>query len=276
LICPSGGKISREIHLDEFRAADRANQPFAAVYHLDRLLALSPWQRPCLLAGRRSILTAALKKTPGEVWAVRALARQTIGDPKSVPERATLLSLVATLAKRPGASNDRLHGAVLLRAGQPRGAALVLRAAPEERGSRGPPLEELLLALAHVHQKQPDQARKYLQAAVAWMRSGTQPVQAVSLAGLSGRSPLTVLGSLSVPPGDVPPIRLDPQTANELTSLRAEVEKALVQTGLPDSEPDQPRKKPGKDVEGGRRFTGSAGAPAPVPRPGPHDGWPGE
>jgi hypothetical protein len=51
----------------------------------------------------------------------------------------------------------------------------VLRAALRKRGPNDPPVEELLLALAHLHQKQPDEARKHLHTAVAWMRRGAEP-----------------------------------------------------------------------------------------------------
>jgi hypothetical protein len=90
-----------------------------------------------------------------------------------------------------------------------------------------PPVEELLLALAEAHQKQTAEARKHLQAAVAWMRQGTAPVRIATLAALGVGGPVTALVGLAVRPADP---RLEPlhqQTAHELAVLRAEVEKAL-------------------------------------------------
>jgi hypothetical protein len=81
--------------------------------------------------------------------------------------------------------------------------------------------------VAHLQQKQPDEARKHLQTAVAWMRPGTEPVRAVALAGLGARGPLAALGGVSVTPPDYRLVPLDGWTARELTALRAEVEKGL-------------------------------------------------
>jgi hypothetical protein len=186
--------VTRDFHSAQAEAAERLRQPFAAVFHLDRLLPLLPAERSDLLARRHDVLTAALKKTPGDLWATRALARQAIADPATIPERATLLALRAALAKQQHAPNDRLYGAVLLRTGSAREAALVLRAARNKRGPDAAPVEELLLALAHAQLKQPAEARKHLQTAVAAMQR---------------------LDSL------------DQQTAYELKSLRAAAETAL-------------------------------------------------
>ena len=191
-------RASLEFHLAQADAAAENNQPFACVFHLDRLMPLQPGERSNLLKRRLAVLTAVLKKTPGDVWAVRALARQAIADSALMPQRDTLLALRTTLARQPEAANDLLNGVLLLRTGSAREAIPVLRAALEKRGPNSPPVEELLLALAYIQLRQPTEARKHLQTAVAWMRRDSN----------------------SVP-------RLDPSTAHELTALRTEVEKAL-------------------------------------------------
>jgi hypothetical protein len=89
-------------------------------------------------------------------------------------------------------------------------------------------VEEQLLALAHVQLKQPGEARRHLNSAVAWMQRGTEPVRAAALAGLAGRGPLAALGAVAVTPPDPRMVPIDHQTAYELTTLRAEVEKALL------------------------------------------------
>jgi WD40 repeat protein len=215
-------RASREFHAAEAAAAQKNNQSFAAVFHLDRLLGLLPGDRGNLFKRRTAVLTAALAKEPGNGWAVRALARQAIADLAGIPARDVLLSLRAVLARQQDAPNDRLHGVVLLRMGSAREAVLVLRAARNKRGPGMPPVEELLLALAHVQLKRPAEARRHLQVAVAWMQRRSESVRAASLAGLASRSPLAGLGSLPVTP-------LDHQTAHDLAALRAEVEKALAE-----------------------------------------------
>jgi hypothetical protein len=217
-------RATLEFHSAEAAAAENNRQPFAAVFHLDRLLLLLPEQRKDLLRRSHAVLTAALKANANDLWAVRALARQAVSDPDSVPDRKGLL---ASLAKQPDAPRDRLHGGLLLRTGSPREAALVLRAAIRHRGADAPPVEELLLALACVQLKQPAEARKLLHTSVAWMRRGSGPVRATALAGLAGRGSLAALGAFAVTPPDPRLVPLDHQTAHELTALRAEVELAL-------------------------------------------------
>jgi hypothetical protein len=217
-------RATREFHTAEAKTAENNYHPFAAVFHLDRLLPLLSGERPNLLKRRTAVLTAALKNAPDDTWAGRALARQVIGDPASVPARATLLTALATLAKPQDASNDTLHGVLLLRTSSPREAVLVLRAARNKRGPDAPPVEELLLALAHARLKQPAEARKHLHTAVAWMQRGNPTVKAASLLGRAGRQPFAALAVEHVDPRFNP---LDHQTAHELKALRAEAEKAL-------------------------------------------------
>jgi hypothetical protein len=221
-------RATREFHEAEAPAAEEANQPFAAVFHLDRLLPLLPGQRPQLLKRRTNVLAAALKRTPADPWAARTLARQALAEPETVPDRKTLVPVLAALAKK--ADDDaghHLHGGLLLRTGSAREALLALRTALKKRAADAPPVEELLLALAHLQLGQPDEARKHLRAAVAWMERGRQPVRAAALAGLAGRDPLAGLGGLVVTPPDPRLNPLDHQTAHELITLRAEIEKAL-------------------------------------------------
>jgi WD40 repeat protein len=186
---------SREFHLAEADAAAENHQPFACVFHLDRLLLLQTGERANLLKRRHAVLTAALKETPGDVWAVRALAGQAVSDPASVPDRQELVPLLAALARQhDDALTHRLHGGLLLRTGTPEQAIVALRKALGKRAAAAPPGEELLLALAHAHLKQHAEAHEQLRTAVAWMHGGSE---------------------------------LDPQTAHGLAALRAEVEKAL-------------------------------------------------
>jgi hypothetical protein len=222
-------RASREFHSAEAETAEDLNQPFAAVFQLDRLLPLVPDQRANLLERRAAVLTAALKKTPGDSWAARALARQVVSDPRSVSNRESLMPILAALAKHSDdAASHRLPGGLLFRTGSAKEAITALRTAIEKRGANAPPVEELLLTLAHLHLNQPAGARKHLKTAVAWMQRGSEPARAAALAGLAARGPLAALGTLVVTPPDPRLVPLDHQTAHELTALRAEVERGLL------------------------------------------------
>jgi WD40 repeat protein len=182
---------SREFHSAEAVAAEMRRQPFAAVFHLDRLLLLMPEHRPFLLHRRQTVLAAARKKAPNDAWVARTLARQAIIYPFTPVDRKALLEI---LARQQDAPVNRVYGGLLLRTGSVREAILVLDAALRNRDPATSPVEELFLALAHAQLNQLAQARRHLQAAVARM------------------------------PRDA---SLDPLTAHELTALRAEVERAL-------------------------------------------------
>jgi WD40 repeat protein len=217
-------RAERDFHAAEAESARMRQQPFAAVFHLDRLLPLLPEQRGEFLTRRRTILAAALKANPNDSWASRALARQAVGDPDSLPDRQALITARAALRGQQDAPHDRHYAALLLRTGSAREALLVLRAALRNRDKNAPPVEEMLLALAHARLNQRAQAVGYLRKAIGRMRPATEPVRAASLAGLCATNPLAALSAAVVWQPDP---RLDHQTNRELLGLRAEVEKAL-------------------------------------------------
>jgi hypothetical protein len=211
----------RDFHAAEAQRFEKTNH-FACVFHLDRLLALRPDDRPALLKRRAAVLDAARQKDATDPWPSRALARQavaafgSIGDPKS---------LLAAVARRQDAALDRLHGALLLRTGDARNAALVLRAALRHRADDEPPIDDLLLALALIVLERRDEARQRLTKAAAWMERGVAPLRAASLLGLRPCGPLAALGAVYAP--DVRLNPLDPFTAHELNTLRREAEQTL-------------------------------------------------
>jgi WD40 repeat protein len=217
-------RASREFHTAEAESAEMRRQPFACVFHLDRLLPLRPEERGDLLQRRRTILTGALTAKPNDSWAARALARQAVSDPESLPDRQVLLAARAALGGQQDAPRDRHHGALLLRTGTAKEAILVLRAALRNRDENAPPVEEVLLALAHARLKQRAEARAYLRKAAGWMRPAVEPVRAASLAGLCATNPRAALAGVVLRQPDP---RLDHQTNHELAGLRAEVEKEL-------------------------------------------------
>jgi hypothetical protein len=213
----------REFHQAE---ADRTRviDPFACAFHLDRLLALSPDDRPALLKRRADVLAAAVKRDPDNHHSARALARQAIADFDTVPDAKALLPLIA---RHQHAPLDRLHGALLLRTGNARDAALVLRAAIRNRTTpEQPPIDELLLALALVELDRHDEARQLLKKAAEWMDGGTAPQRLASLLALRPAGPLATLAAVAHAP-DPRLNALDPFTGHELVTLRAELEESL-------------------------------------------------
>ena len=183
-------RATLEFHSAEAETAENNHQPFAAIFHLDRLLPLLPEQRHKLLFRRNAVLAFARKADAKDAWAVRALTRQAISDPDTVPDRKALLPRLAELAKQQDdALTHRLHGGLLLRTGSAKEAVGALQAAIKKRDRDAPPVDELLLALAHAHLNQPAEARKHLQTAVAWMDRGVLPGKAAALAGLAAGGP---------------------------------------------------------------------------------------
>jgi hypothetical protein len=114
-----------------------------------------------------------------------------------------------------------------LRTGSAKEALPLLQASLKSRPAEAPPVEELLLALAHHALGQPDQARQQLGSAVAWLDQGQLPLQASAIVGgLSTGWPATL------PLTQARPLhpRLNPldwETRLELETLRAEAEQAL-------------------------------------------------
>jgi WD40 repeat protein len=219
-------RCDREMYRDEIVAALNRKDAFAAVFHLDRLLALSPEQRPDLLKRRATTLLDALKSNPDDHWAARTLARQAVAAPATIPG---LKSLLLFLSRNQHAPQDRLYGALLLRTSKPRDAAIVLRAALRHRPPNTPPIDELLLAIACAKLNRRDEARKHLRTAIAWMDRADQLLRATSLVGHASGDPFVALGALAHTPPDPRLNALDPFTGHELRTLRAEVEKALQQ-----------------------------------------------
>jgi dipeptidyl aminopeptidase/acylaminoacyl peptidase len=213
----------REFHEAEAERT-RVIDPFACAFHLDRLLALWPDERPALLKRRAATLAAALKRDPDDHHSARSLARQAIADPGTVPNANALLPLIA---RHQHVALDRLHGALLLRTGNARDASVVLRAAVRNRtDAGGPPTDELLLALALVKLDRRDEARRRLKAASEWMDGGAAPQRVASLLAARAGGPLAALTAVA----HVPDVRLnplDPFTAHELHALRREAETAL-------------------------------------------------
>jgi hypothetical protein len=215
-------------HRTELRRARAANLPFAAAWHLERLLAALPDQRPALLRERNALLDQMLRDNRRDPLPVLRLARIAVWAPDSVRDAKALLPTLADLAKdHPGNDAARLHAALLLRTGSAKEAVPRLQARLKARPKDAPPVEELLLALAHHALDQPDEARRHLAVATAWLDQGQLPLQATAIVGSLGTGWPAVLPLTQARPLHPRLNPLDWETRLELEALRAEAEKAL-------------------------------------------------
>jgi hypothetical protein len=215
-------------HRAEARSSLEANLPFAATWHLDRLLAALPQQRPSLLRERNAVLAGMHHDDRRDPLPVLRLARAAVWAPDSVPNVKDLLPAVAKLAKdQPDGLALRLHAALLLRTGSAKEALPLLQACLKSRSPDAPPVEELLLALAHHALGQPDQARQHLAAATAWLDQGQLPLRATAVVATLGTNWAAAATLTQVTPLHPRLNPLDWETRLELEALRAEAERAL-------------------------------------------------
>jgi WD40 repeat protein/tRNA A-37 threonylcarbamoyl transferase component Bud32 len=249
-------------HVQELQAARKANDWYAAVYHLNRLLEARPGDAK-LLADRRAIVAEAVTRAAQDAVALSAHARLELESGKFDDYRkdCAVLSalsdakddsltrrLAATCVLAPEALSDlkpllaafdrtltgpkkypedlRLQGGLLLRAGQLNEAGNRLLEAKKEQDET--PYEDLLLVLAYHELKQSDDAKQALARAISALERPRQQSVAVS-AVLSGNvSPWHVLTGLCQPTGpDWRERMLGWQGCLELKLLRREAEAAL-------------------------------------------------
>jgi WD40 repeat protein len=215
-------------HRAEASSSLDANLPFAAAWHLERLLAELPQQRPALLRERNALLDQMYRDNRRDPLPLLRLARAAVWAPDSVKDVKALLPTVAALARyQPHRQEARLHAALLLRTGSAKEALPLLQARLKARPKDAPPVEELLLALAHHALEQPEEARQHLAVASAWLDQGQLPVRAAAVVGtMVTNRPAAVPSMLLLPQHP----RLNPQdweTRLELEALRAEAERAL-------------------------------------------------
>jgi hypothetical protein len=215
-------------HRSELQRSLAANLPFAAVWHLERLLAALPDQRAALLRERNALLDQLHHDNRQDPLPVLRLARTAVWAPDSVPDARALLPTLAALAKdHPGSGAAGLYAALLLRTGSAKEALPLLQARLKARPKDAPPVEELLLALAYHALDQPDEARRYLARTTAWLDQGQLPLQATALVGALGTGWPAALPLTQVRPSHPRLHPLDWETRLELEALRAEAEKAL-------------------------------------------------
>ena len=161
------------LHREEFDKASKDKDTFAASFHLDRLLAYQPQERPSLLAERIRLQKSDLP----------VLARTTVHSPALAKPQAAALFVLST---RWDPLSMRLLGGLLIRAGKPLEAIAPLKVALGMRGRDRPPVEELLLALAYRDAKQPEQAATWHDKAAAWLDHYRLPLATILGSGYPG------------------------------------------------------------------------------------------
>ena len=156
-----------DVHREEFDKAIKANYHFAASFHLDRLLACLPQDRQRLLAER-----SKLQGNDRLIEARTAVHSPTLAKVELGP--------AAFRALQWDAQALRLLGGLLIRDGKPADAVIFLKLAIVLRADERPPVEELLLALAHRNAKQPDEAAKWHAQAISWLDRYQPPLRVLT------------------------------------------------------------------------------------------------
>jgi WD40 repeat protein len=219
-------------HRRHAEAAEKAGDAFAAVFHLDRLLAGLPSERPALLARRTAVLWAALARDASAPSVLVALGRSTVVAEGSLDRRRLLPALAHLAGWRGTALNYRTLAGLQLQAGAPQAALQSLKIASERRRADSPPIEELLLALVHHRLGQHDQARRHLDRVRAWRSQVMATLRAVTLTNATAAHPLASLAISIAPVGDPRFDTFDAFTRVEFDVLFEQAEKTLA-TALP-------------------------------------------
>ncbi len=203
----------------------KAGDLFAAVFHLGRLAALEPQRREPHLARRGRLLSDAFQKKPADTFALGLLARAAVTDAKAVFNRKALLADFKKIHQPKNPLHLRILGGLLWRDGQTVAALGPLETAIALRRGDLPPVEELLLALAHLDLKKPDQARRWLAKATAWLDRYRGPLR---LAGCLAATSGGILPGFALLNQDSADPRFNPfqwETWHEVQVLRREAVK---------------------------------------------------
>ena len=206
-------------HDGQFRQV-QGSDPFAAAFHLDRLLAHAPVRRDELLRQRTKFLEATLVHDAQNAAARLLLARTAWHSAALAPKDTSAL---LPAPDETGLLARRTRGGLLLRQQKAAEALAVLTAALKERGDDRPPVEELLLAWAYQETRQPDKAQKRWTTATAWLDRLQLPVRAASVVGAQPGGAVAGAAQLFAPPADPRYNAFDWETWHELDVLRREL-----------------------------------------------------
>ena len=195
-------------HREEFDKALRAKDRFAAHFHVDCMLMHQPGDHLPLLRQRLELVQHDLPLVARISGHSPALAKPSLGA-------------IFILSTRWDPISMRLLGGLLIRAHKPSEAIGPLKFALAFRAKDGPPVEELLLALACFGAKQREAAANWHSQAVAYLDRYRSPIQ-VLLGGFWS-------GSVQVRKFQLDPRynSIDWETWYECDVFRAEVEAKL-------------------------------------------------
>jgi len=159
----------------DFASAKQRNDRGAMWHLINIALAAEPWDR-------LEDLQFRAKEFPERV---ESLARTRLHTPSAAGNVEKLITRMADLAlQQPTPIHLRTLGGLLTREGKAEEGVEPLKKALAMRTSEyAPPVEELLLALAYHELKQPDEAKKWLIQAEAWIDQKRAPFEAASLVG---------------------------------------------------------------------------------------------
>jgi hypothetical protein len=201
-------------HREALERAMREKNTFAAAFHRDRLLVNISTERPLWLAER----SRHQSDNPA------LIARTAVHSPTIAKSGVGSLALWAAYGD-PFAL--RLVGGLLIRNGEPVKAVGPLTVALALRSPDRPPVEELLLSLAHAKTGQMNEANTWHAKAVAWLDIYQRPMQ---LASALGTASADLWASLIEGVRDQADPRYNPldwETWHECAVFRAEVEVLL-------------------------------------------------
>ena len=150
-------------YAEGYDAVRQAKDAFAARFYLDRILSLPEHRTTARFQERNALQADPL-----------VIARTGFHHPalaKTPYDRGT----VALLAVHGDRLAQRLVAQELLREGKPGPAIPLLFWCLASRPATSPPVEELLLAQAYLDLKQPDEAKRFYQAATEWLDRPRDP-----------------------------------------------------------------------------------------------------
>ena len=207
-------------HEEQFKKLESSDR-FAAVFHLDRVLAYLPLQRSALLRQRTQYLVETLKQDAQNAAARLLLARTAWHSPTLGPKDAA--ALVPSADNKGLLARRTRGGLLLLRLKKAHEAVPVLETALKDRGADQPPVEELLLAWAYHETKQADKAKDLWTKAIVELDRGQELVRAANVVGTLPAGLLPGLQQLFVAPTHPRYNAFDWETWHELDVLRREL-----------------------------------------------------
>jgi hypothetical protein len=202
-----------------YYSAKKANDYFAALFYLDRILSM-PMHRTTALLKERNSFQADPK----------AIARTSFHHPAlaKTPYDSGIIQLLAIKGDRLAM---RLVAQQFLREGEPGLAIPLLIACILSRPALdppAPPVEELLLSQAYLALKQTDESKRYYRVAAEWLDRSSLPIRAANIVSLCPMTPWASLMATVAPVDDLRRNPFDWESWHECDVFRAELEKGLV------------------------------------------------